>query len=316
MDMLPSTLRIALSVTVIGSTVIAVAPGCSSGSGGASGKDDFIAKYCAEFSPCCAKAGRPTDGAACRAIFGALTPPGYDPAAGNACLAEVQAAASSPTFCDNTGNVPAPSCDMVFAKTGGTLQPGAPCTQDAECALSAEGKVICASLYKNGAEIRKCQVQIAGKSGDSPCAGTVDGNITFFSGSSTATDVAPKAYLCDVATGVYCDSSTEACVAIGQIGDMCSANSGSYGCVKTAYCDSVTKTCTAKKVVGDACTSFPDPCAAGNYCDDATLKCTVALDDGAPCMSGRTCASGSCVNGKCAKAGSTDIGLAFLCGGG
>jgi hypothetical protein len=311
--MLPPFLRTASFIAAIGS-LLGAALSCSGGSGTATGKDDFIAKYCAEFSPCCAKAGRPTDGAACRAVLGALAPPNYDPAAANECLTEVHAAASSPTFCDNSSNASGPSCNKVFSAAGGTLQPGEPCTQDQECAPSAEGKAACATLFKNGTEIRKCQVQIAGKPGDSPCAGTVDGNITYFNGSGTATDIPPRAYLCDVAMGVYCDSTSGGCIAIGQIGDTCSGG-GSYVCVKAAYCDSTMRTCVARKVVGDSCNAFSDQCSAGNYCDEVTLKCTVTLAEGAACTSSRACASGSCVNSKCAKSGSNDFGLALLCGG-
>jgi hypothetical protein len=312
--MLPRVLRTAISVAALGTLVWA---GCGGSSGGgAAGKDSFIAQYCAEFAPCCAKVGRPTDGAVCRAFIGAFAPPNYDPAAADQCLAEVHAAASAPTFCDAPNSASAPSCNKVFGMNTGSAKPGDACTQDNDCAPSAEGKVRCASLFKNGTEIRKCQVQIAGKAGDSPCAGTVDGNITYFSGSLNQTDILPRAYLCDVATGVYCDGTSGACVAIGKVGDPCNSSTGQYVCEKTAYCDSATKTCTMKKSVGDSCTSFPDPCSAGNYCDSATMKCVVALPEGALCTMSQACASGSCVNGKCGKSTTTDLGLALLCGSG
>src|SRR5204863_9447149 len=138
----------------------------------------------------------------------------------------------------------------------------------------------------------------------SPCAGIVYDNTTYFSGSGTATDIPPRACLCDVAMGVYCDSTSGGCIAIGQIGDTCSGG-GSYVCVKAAYCDSTTRTCVARKVVGDSCSAFSDECSAGNYCDEVSMKCAVALAEGAACTSSRACASGSCVNGKCGK-GSSD----------
>ena len=128
--------------------------------------------------------------------------------------------------------------------------------------------------------------------------------------------MAPKAYLCDVATGSYCDSTDLKCTAIGNVGDTCNTSGGSYACVKTAYCDFATKTCAAKKAVGETCSgSFPDPCSAGNFCD-ATRKCAMLLVEGAACTSSQMCASSSCVNGKCSKSGTTDLGLAFICGGG
>jgi len=309
-----SFVRTTLSVGAVGFALLGAAMGCSSD--GASSRDDFITKYCAEFAPCCAKVSRPTDGASCRVFVTALAPPSFDSSAADACLTELRAAATSPTFCDSAGSASGPSCNKVFGSAAGTAKPGEVCTKDEECAPSAAGKVICASLFNNGTEIRKCQVQVAGKAGDSPCSGTVDGNVTSFSGSGTVTDVAPMTYLCNVADGVYCDSTSMKCAAIGMVGDACSAFGGSYSCAKTAYCDSATSKCTARKAAGDACTSFSDQCSAGNYCDDTTSKCVAALAVGAACASSQACASDSCVNGKCAAAGSDDLGLAFLCGGG
>lgn len=315
----PSTLSIA-STTSIGvlCALLATAFGCSSSSAGgttgtASGKDDFLSQYCAEFAPCCAKAGLPSDGAACRAVYGALTPSNYDAAAGNACLSEIRALSSSPTFCDNLGSTTgsAPSCKKVFQTTAGTVAPGGECTQDKDCAPSSEGSAKCASLYKGGTTIKKCQIQIAGKAGDSPCVGTVDGNVTSYSSSGTATDIPTKGYLCDVKDSVYCNSTSGKCTAISGVGGPCTS-SYSHECAKDAYCDLSSKTCAAKKPASAACTG--DQCITGTYCDDTTKVCTTQLAEGAACKTSKECLSNNCINSKCAKSGLSDLSLAFLCG--
>jgi len=315
----PTFLRRSFSVLVLGQGLLLTAFGCSSGGSGSTGgpassRDEFFAQYCDVFAPCCAKAGLRSDGVACQALYGALAPSGYDAAAGNDCLREIRAASSSPTFCDSPGSTSsAPSCKRVFSSTGGTVAPGGICTKDSDCAASAEGSVRCATLYKSGAEIRKCQVQISGgKAGDSPCVGTVDGSTTYYSGSSTATDVAPRGYLCDIKDGVRCDSTADKCVAISPIGGACTG--GSSDCVKDAFCDYKTKTCLAKLPAGSTCDTFGSQCMVGTYCDGTSKTCKAQLADGTACTDYKTCLSGSCVNGFCAKKSTTDLSLAFLCG--
>ncbi|MBI2395300.1 MAG: hypothetical protein HYV09_37370 [Deltaproteobacteria bacterium] len=297
---------------VVGGVVAGVA--CSSG-GSDSSSESFISAMCQEYMPCCAKAGRPSDGAQCRAFLGAFAGTGYDAAAADKCLADVRANRSSPTFCED-GMSPA-SCDGVFSGgSGGTKKPGETCSGEDECAPSAEGKVRCASLYMSGGStIKKCQVTIVGKAGDSPCVGTVDGNVTWWT-TSTATDIPPKGYTCNVKDGIRCDSTTYKCTTIPKIGETCESYS-SNSCTSDAYCDSSTKKCAARKAIGQPCETYSsDQCVDGAYCDSTTKQCTAALADGAPCTSTESCKSRSCVNNKCAASGSGDLGLALLCGGG
>ncbi len=297
---------------------LALVLGCSSNSSNGSvagDRDSFIAQLCQQYMPCCAKAGKPADGAQCRAFYGAFAASNnYDPAAGSACLSEVKAAAASPTFCDNaTSTNVSPSCGKVFpASGGGSKKPGETCAQDNECASSTEGPVECRSLFKDGATIKKCQVQIAGKAGDTPCLGTVDGNITSYN-SSGDTDILPRGYLCNVKDGLRCDSTTDKCVAIAKVGEPCEGF-GSNLCTDDAFCDTTQKKCVARKAVGEMCTS--DQCVEGAYCNTTTRLCTASLAVGAACKSSSECITRSCVNGACAKSGSgTDFTTAFLCGG-
>lgn len=302
-------LRPLFVVSVLG----ALAGACSSGSGSTGSgatRDSFIAGYCDLLAPCCAKAGLRADGVQCRSFAGGLAPAGYDAVAGEQCLTEMRAASASPDFCDDLGQSKSPSCDSVFpgGSSGGTKAPGETCTDDDECAPSKDGKVDCARAHTSGGgEVRKCQVIVKGTAGSTPCAATKEGNVTYYS--SFDDDVPAKAYLCDTADGLRCDSTTHACTKIPAVGEPC--GSGFASCVEGAYCTG--GTCAARKAAGEAC-AFDSECVETAYCDSSTKVCTAKLADGVACTSSSRCASGSCVNGKCEKDSGGDLGLALLCG--
>ncbi len=295
--------------------VFALLVGCSSGgsSTGAGSRDSFIAQVCDQYMPCCVKAGKPSDGAQCRAFYGAFaSTAGYDAAVANACLTELKAASSSPTFCDDgMSSTKSPSCSRVFSAPNGTKKPGETCAEDGECAPSSEGTVDCRSAFVSGATIKKCQVQVPGKLGDGPCLGTRDGNSTSYN-SSGDTDVLPRGFMCDVKDGVRCDSTTDKCVAIAKIGEACTSTSSNV-CTKDAYCDTTAKQCVARKLAGAACESFSTQCAEGTYCDSKTKVCTTSVAVGGACTTSSECVTKSCVNSKCAV--SSSLTTAFLCGG-
>lgn len=303
-----------LAAAFVAVSMMYTAAACSSGNstGSVAGdRDSFISQYCSEFMPCCSAAGKSADGSQCRALLGALTPStGYDAAAAGKCLDETRAASKTATFCeDGMSNSTAPSCQRVFSGSGGTRKPGETCSEDDDCAPSTEGKVDCRSLSTGGMTIMKCQVQIVGKAGDSPCVGTVDGNATFYS-TSGQTDIPLKGYLCYVKDGLRCDSTSKACKAIPKVGEPCEY-SGSTSCTKDAYCDTATDVCVARKTAGAACTSDTQ-CAEGTYCSSTTRVCTTALAVGATCTTSQECGDNRCVNGKCEK--SNDFTTSFLCG--
>jgi len=302
-----------LAASVLALLLSYVVAACSSGSSGsvAGGRDSFIQQYCAEFMPCCSKAGKPADGAQCRAFVGALTQGAtYDDATANKCLDEVRAQSSSATFCQTGAS--GPSCSKVFSDSTGVAKPGEACSEDEDCAPSSEGQVECASLFKDGATIRKCQIRVTGKAGDTPCVGTVDGNVTSYS-SSGDTDIPMKGYLCYVKDGLRCDSTTKSCKVIAKIGEPCEGF-GSNLCTDDAYCDTTKKLCVARAAVGQPCDGFSsDRCVDGAYCNTTTKVCVAAFADGAACKMSSECASRNCVNGACAKR--SDFTTAFLCGG-
>jgi hypothetical protein len=281
----------------------------SCGGGDAATAEAFVAAYCDLLAPCCAMANLPSDGAQCRTLTGAFAgSASYDRSKGEACLGEMRAASAHPTFCSEGLQTSSDACDRVFDE-GGTRKPGETCSDDSDCAPSTEGKVDCRASFGTGSEVRKCQLQIRGKAGDTPCLGTVDGNATTYAGGSTS-DIPARGYLCYVADGVRCDTSTGGCVAFKAIGEACGGSS--TDCVNSAYCDVAQRLCVARKAIGSACTSSQQ-CVAGSTCD-TTRTCVGQLADGAACTQSARCASGRCVNGTCSASSSGNLGLAFICG--
>lgn len=281
------------------------APFASCGGGSDDGGAAFIARYCDAYQPCCAGAGLPTDGRACRALFESQAErPKYDATAGTACLAALEQMAAAAGFCE--GQTPAPAaCGQAF---GSATAPGSTCAVDADCPPSGTGQVRCAAVTVGGAELRKCQVQIAGQEGSTPCVGTVAAGITSYDG-VTGSDVVPEAYLCDRAAGVRCSGST--CVALLPEGAACDL---SGDCADATFCDVNLGTCAARRPIGATCGGQPLECAAGAYCDEAALACAAQLADGAACADNVQCLSGNCAGDACAPPAS--VGLGALCGSG
>jgi hypothetical protein len=285
----------------------------NSGSGGngngnlngpATTKDQFIAQVCAEYADCCAAAGRPTDGAQCRAFYGAFAPPNFDQAVANDCLAEIRAL---PDLCDSY-SVETPSCEQVFS-AGGTAMPGEECEDDDDCAPADEGSVECVTDFIEDATIQQCQVRLTGEEGSSPCVGTVDGNIIFSSGSDTG--IPSMGYLCRLADGLTCDDVSGECRALAEVGEACSG--GFYDCVAEAYCDFAEGMCTERIEVGEPCQT-DDQCLASAYCDESDSTCAARNDVGESCSTNSQCISDQCTNEECAP--EEDLALAFLCGSG
>ncbi len=288
-----------------------VVSGCggsgSGGSGGSADVDQFVSSYCAEFSSCCAAAGLPSDGAQCRALYGAFAPRGsYDSAKGAACLDEIRAL---PDKCEATSMSP-PSCENVFAQTAGTKAPGETCDTDSDCAPSAMGEVQCASDFVDGATIQQCQVQIPGKAGDSPCIATKSGNVTSFFG--TMDGIPESGYVCNTADGLACDGQTLECTLIPKVGEPCGSGFGG-DCEAGAHCDFASDTCKAALGVGEACMSDQD-CGTSGYCDPVGKRCVARAEEGAACTKSVECESNQCTNQKCEASGLDNLGLAFVCG--
>jgi hypothetical protein len=276
---------------------------------GKSDSEKFVDSYCAEVAKCCGQAGLPANGQTCHQWMTlAATGGSYNSSAGNACLAEMNAQVAAGTFCSDLNSSSSTStCDSVFGSATGNKKPGETCSFDSDCATSSEGKVVCASLYVNSAFIDKCQVQIPGKAGDTPCVGTQEGDTFLSYQASGATDVVPRGYACDVANAVTCQDGT--CVALLPLGASCMI---STDCVRTAYCSYPQDVCTTKINAGGACTGIAgSECVDSAYCDTSALQCKPTLADGAQCGSSAQCQSDYCSNGTCQG---NSLGLQLLCG--
>ncbi|RYZ07450.1 MAG: hypothetical protein EOO73_12425 [Myxococcales bacterium] len=290
----------ASSVLLLGAWLCGVV-GCSDDSE-ASNKDEFISRLCVEYMSCCKAAGRPSDGAQCRAFFGAFAPTGaYDPAAAEACLSEVRALED---HCD-TSSTSSPSCGKVFS-SGGTKKPGEPCENNTDCAAPESGEVQCESDFVEGATVTQCQVRLPGTEGSMPCLGTRDGNVTIYSGVNGSPSTG---YICDKAKGLACNGQTGACERLAAVGEPCSG--GSSQCVQAAYCDLATRLCQARLELGAACTS-DDQCPESSYCDRGSQVCEAHHAPGEACTTDNQCAADDCTNEKCGAG--NDITVTFLCG--
>jgi hypothetical protein len=163
-------------------------------------------------------------------------------------------------------------------------------------------------LYVNSAFIHKCQVQVQGKVGDTPCAGTKDGD--FFLSSGGETDIAPSAIVCNTADGVECTSST--CTALAAVGATCVSTPD---CVRSAFCNASTHKCAVRVAAGSACASGDDDeCLDGNYCASGTKVCMAKGANGAACMTANMCQSSNCPTVTCESNGLDNLGLSLLCG--
>jgi len=250
----------------------------------------FIGRYCDIYQPCCTAAGLPGDGKACRAVFATGSSPmaKYDATAGDACIAGLMQIAGQPGFC--SGDIVPPSaCAEAF---GGAT--GLACIQDGDCPTSGQGDVKCVSGFVNGTNVNKCQVQVRGAAGSTPCIGDVRGGIATYTGTPTG-DIPDQGYLCSADDGLRCDSG--ACVALTADGADCMH---STDCVGGDFCDLGTGKCAPRHPTGAACVGAAMECVDGATCDETAGQCVAQKDVGAACTMNPECLTGNCLNGACA----------------
>ena len=291
--------RVVLALALVAGGTTAVSCG-----GGSDGNPymDFVAAYCDLFTPCCAANAYATDGKLCRLLGTVSPPPGFQKTAGDACLNDLRVASATADFC-KTGDSQITSCQTAF---GHHLDkaPGQACSANSDCAPSAEGSVIC--TYSPGTTPRTiCQIRIAGVENDTPCLGTIGGDVPFEPSLSSVTP--GRGFLCDVGDGLRCDGT--ACVRLKPVGAPCTIVVRE--CAATAVCDSATSTCIARKNAGDACGSNSYECALGTTCG-FDRSCVTKGGIGAPCQIEVECLSGNCRGGVCVE--TDNVGWLLVCG--
>ncbi len=266
---------------------------------------DFISQFCDVYRPCCAAAGRPADGESCRYTISqnsnSYLTPTYDPAAGEACLNALKAAASQPDFCADTSSRPI-ECDRAMGVTG-TTAPGSVCRSVRDCAPSAEGHVVCIPSARIGTTTSTCEVEIRGQAGDGPCLFTVlPGNGRVLGGLLTP-NPPPRAILCYVSDGLFCDA-TGKCAPLEPVGEACNGPS----CVAGAWCRALI--CTPLTPAEGACDPSIGGCGDG-YCDSTTSTCQPWRATGEGCNTSNQCQSGNCASQMCGAPADT---LSLFCG--
>lgn len=206
---------------------------------GKSDSEKFNDAYCAEVAKCCGQAGMSADGKMCHQMMSFAASYGsYNSAAGDACLAEMQAQVSAGTFCSGSDTSSDSPCDAVYgSESSGNKQVGEQCDFDDDCAGGKEGKATCVYDFDSG--VGTCQA--LGDVG-APCTSTFD-----------------------CVDSAYCDYDSDLCAARVAAGGACTLGSE---CLDGYYCPSSTYQCTAQNENGAACTSFSE-CRSGN-CENGT----------------------------------------------
>jgi hypothetical protein len=294
------------------------AAACTSGGGSAgttATASGFGQQYCSLIQPCCAAAGLPTGETLCNAFAQAAAEKStYDPVSGQACITGMQQESGSASFCTTLGN-DIPACSHVFGASSGTVQPGQPCTGDSQCAPAPGGGATCFSadaLVDGGGttQTQTCIQTTPGKAGDSPCIGTVEGDVTVYTWSGQGAPPT-QGVTCAMADGLRCSGSTQQCTPLANPGDPCTTTTD---CVTSAYCaiSGSGGTCTARLADGSDCVSAPSGCQTTSYCDPSSHTCMAYVAPGSACTTDQQCQYG-CVNQTCAH-GTNNFGLALLCG--
>ena len=296
------------SVFVLGLASILLFGACSDDETNSLPANAFVDDYCELLMPCCNQAGLSSNPSQCQAFLTASTSGAtYDQAKGEQCLSAVRAASGQVDFCTAANGVlNDETCGEVFSGGGdGNVEPGGACETDSDCADTEKGEGVCLHYWKGDTAYQACMIVADGKLNSGPCIGTRDGSQISYRDAEVHFELG---YICDKADGLYCDTASDHCAAMGAIGEPCSFYEP---CADEMYCDAEGK-CAARLPVDSACSGpYDDECVASAYCDEATKTCAAQLGDGATCTVSRQCQSGSCTNGQCEKA--AEFGLMMVC---
>lgn len=277
---------------------------CSSGDGGGISGQEFAARYCALFQPCCDQAGIPGDQTGCKQLFGFVGASNSSVAAD--CIGEYEELAKAPDWCDTFSTLPEPeSCKSAFAQGGGgngTKPPGAECSSDDECSAGANGEASCS--YDFDTEKEYCERRNFVAVGE-PCVGTRDAGLTVFDADTSGQY---ELSICNREDGLYCDSGV--CAQLIALGGECTDYLSCEG--DDTYCQT---TCKQKVAPGGSCVDGPSACDEGGYCDTyGTQTCLERKPNGTACDSNEECQSRYCDVDVCDdNPGLGGLSLLLLC---
>jgi hypothetical protein len=256
---------------------------------------DFVARFCKLFSPCCPKYGYGSDEAKCQRIYGGGPATYfYDPVEGESCISGItDGIAKNPDWCRGP-STPSSCAEVWKAPTAAAV--GSPCEGPNACLSSPEGPVKCAQ----GSTTSICQVVATGKPGEA-CNESDQSFVNSLPDPPVARLVS-----CKSADGLYCDSKSHVCTAEKPDGGSCVFNED---CAPSEWC---LQSCVPRKVAGEPCGPDPKECADGFWCDTGTATCAAKLDDGVACTNPLACKH-FCQSGTCKDVPSANIEYLLYC---
>jgi len=255
--------------------------------------NEFAARFCALFKPCCAKAGMSGDQSTCKMLYGSARPTSQ--AAADQCLKDYEALASDPAFCDFSQPEPE-SCKKAFPESSSGKQPGAACSGGSDCA----GDSTCDMNWET--DQGTCAAFVLVPEG-AACIGERSKSSSSWSGDPKQNQIT----LCDNDAGLVCSSNV--CKQRSQVGQTCSS---SHECVDGAYC--LGDVCAQQLTAGSACSGMSDECSAETHCAAVSKTCEPRRADGEACAGDTECLSESCSEGVCKyNPGLAGLALGFVC---
>jgi hypothetical protein len=200
------------------------------------------------------------------------------------------------------GAAPGASVSASAASASGpakrhSRKPGEDCTDDWDCESPDGCNVSCTAAYddkNHQVGAKYCQLKtIAEKEGAGPCVG----NVSVSGGGSHAKAKTPRAVLCNVDAGVYCDQGSNVCAKAKAAGEAClqAKLTGWHDddeCGRDGACEN--EKCIAAGEAGASCKKTR--CKSSARCDRKTSVCIARKPAGAKCRDMDECLSFDCLN--------------------
>jgi len=264
----------------------------------------FIDSFCALTEPCCVAVGERTQANLdrCRTVR-RQAGVSRDPALRTACLAKLQAIASSQACLPEPLDDSNPCTHLTNEPSGPIPGGGSGCTSSADCA-GAPGKYTFCLLSS-------CMQLDIGKAGDGPCLGEMNASGVTIASPYIGQSFLTTGVVCRFTDGLFCQPSNTVA------GAVCSPIiADGAPCMFSRFCASgfcetnAGGVCATSAPIGSSCDNAP--CGPGSYCAAATRTCAPTLNAGAACSLDGDCVSHECKGGTCSLlSGGALLGYCF-----
>lgn len=267
----------------------------------------LIDAICTALHGCCVADGKASSKEACVGFYTAFTANAKVGPNAAACESYLRAHATDGEICTGGLDGPDDICQdaLILNDKGSTPKRalGQTCDTEDDCAVSTPGaEADCQHSFSGGNTVTAC-IEIVTAAAGEACVYTLTAegsrSQTFSGGSKP--DEAPvyTVGICKYKDGLYCDSSSKTCKALGNPGDPCT---GFDSCLKEASCQyeqsSSKQVCVLRAAVGEACSnSSSESCVEGAACKDKV--CVALKKAGEACGLSSECASSYCKDAKC-----------------